>query len=82
MPQAKYSSVQLDHPDLEHMSNLEILEAVRSIERNHHGASFERDHRRHLSREELLNVYRLARRAIELRRIARERKNSTTLVNH
>lgn len=82
MSQANFSSVH-GRTDLDLISNMEILEVIRAMEsRQAIGDSLEEDHRRHLSRDELLNVYRLTCRALELRRMARELKNTTSLVNH
>ena len=51
------------------MTNAEILEAIREIESSYrdHPSSVEGDHRQHLHREELENIFRLACRIVELR---------------
>lgn len=73
--QAEHDSVQeLSTDDLNRMSKLQILEAARTKEATYrpHFHLIEEDHRRHLSREEVLNIYRLASRALDLRKSARQ----------
>lgn len=55
------------------MSNMEILEAVRDLESTYrdHSIPAEMDHRRHLDRKELENIFHLVCQSIELRRVDR-----------
>ena len=64
----------LSTDDLTRMSKHQILEAARAKEATYrpHVSLIDEDHRRHLTRDELLNVYRLASRAMELRQLARD----------
>lgn len=74
MPQINLSNSRMyDSDDLVHMSNMELLEAVRDMESSYkeHSSLAVNDHRRHLDRKELENIFCLAHRLIELRRVRR-----------
>lgn len=62
-----------DQAHISQMSNLDILDAVRDMESTYreHATSAANDHRRHLDRKDLENIFRLTCRAMEFRRIDR-----------
>ena len=61
------TSIDLDLPDINHMSDSELLEAVWEMESLYKKGDYTQDHRRHLSRTELENVFRLVQRRLNLR---------------